>query len=263
MEDIQTNRTIHETAVIDPRAQLGDNVEIGPYCVIGPEVILGDSNVLKAHVTIDGPTTIGEGNIFYPYSSIGHRSQDLKYRGEPTYLEIGSHNTFREFVTIHRATMPEEKTVIGSHGNFLAYSHVAHDCAVGDHVIFSNNGTLAGHVTVGDHVIISGLSAVHQFCRLGRYSMTGGCAKIVQDVPPFMIADGNPATIRGINKVGMERAGFSRETVREVKEAFRLLYRTELNRTQSLERIRDELRDLPEIRDIVDFINTSERGIVR
>jgi UDP-N-acetylglucosamine acyltransferase len=194
---------------------------------------------------------------------VGHRSQDLKYQGEPTYLVIGNGNTFREFTTIHRATSPTESTVIGNFGNFLAYSHIAHDCKVGDYVIFSNNGTLAGHVTVEDHVIISGLSAVHQFCRMGRYSMTGGCAKIVQDVPPFMIADGNPAAIRGINKVGMERAGFSREVVREVKEAFRLLYRTELNRTQALDRIRDELRDFQEIRDILEFVNSSERGIVR
>ncbi|HEU4678045.1 MAG TPA: acyl-ACP--UDP-N-acetylglucosamine O-acyltransferase, partial [Terrimicrobiaceae bacterium] len=187
---------IHSTAIVDPGAEIAGDAEIGPFCVIGPDVIIGSGTVLMSHVTVAGPTTIGQANRFYPYCSIGQRSQDLKYTGEPTYLQIGDHNSFREFCTVNRGTMPGRKTIVGSYGNFLAYAHIAHDCVVGDQVIFSNNGTLAGHVIVEDHAVIGGLSGVHQFCRIGRHAILGGCTKIVQDVPPFMIADGNPAEIR-------------------------------------------------------------------
>jgi UDP-N-acetylglucosamine acyltransferase len=258
-----SSNQIHPTAIVDPGAELGPGVEVGPYCLIGAGVRVGAGTVFKGHVVVDGPTQIGENNLFYPFGAIGQRSQDLKYRGEPTYLEIGNGNTFREFVTIHRATAPEGRTRIGHRGNFLAYSHIAHDCLVGDDVIFSNNGTLAGHVTVEDHVIISGLSAVHQFCRIGRHAILGGCSKIVQDVPPFMIADGNPAAIRGINKVGLERANFEKETLLELKEAYRLLYRSDLNTAQAVQRIKESLRDIKEIRQIIEFIEASQRGIVR
>ncbi|MEO6052624.1 MAG: acyl-ACP--UDP-N-acetylglucosamine O-acyltransferase, partial [Chthoniobacterales bacterium] len=219
---------IHPTAVIDASAEVGSNTRIGPYCVIGPKVVIGDDCELTNHVTFAGPTTIGNSNIFYPYCSIGQRTQDLKYKAEPTYLEIGSHNSFREFCTVNRGTAPESKTVIGNHGNFLAYSHIAHDCIVGDHVIFSNNGTLAGHVIVEDHALIGGLAGVHQFCRIGKYAILGGCTKVVQDVVPFMIADGNPAEVRGINQVGLERNDFSTEAVRNLKEAYRIIYRSNL-----------------------------------
>jgi UDP-N-acetylglucosamine acyltransferase len=187
----------------------------------------------------------------------------LKYQGEPTFLEIGSGNCFREFVTVHRGTLPGTVTKIGHGGNFLAYSHIAHDCVVGDRVIFSNNGTLAGHVEVGDHAIIGGLTAIHQFCRIGRYALTGGCSKIVQDVPPFMIADGNPALVRGINQVGLERNGFEPETVRKIREAYRLLYRSKLNVKQASEKIRETFAGTPEIDHLLDFIATSQRGIIR
>ena len=173
---------IHSTAIIDPGAELGDGIVVGPYCVIGAGVKLGDGSRLHNHVTLAGPSEIGANNEFYPYASIGQRSQDLKYAGEPTFLKIGDGNTFREFCTVNRGTAPGSYTVVGSHGNYLAYSHIAHDCIVGDHVIFSNNGTLAGHVTVGDHAIMGGLTAVHQFCRIGAHAITGGCSKIVQDV---------------------------------------------------------------------------------
>jgi UDP-N-acetylglucosamine acyltransferase len=255
---------IHPTAVIDSRAQIGAEVEIGPYCVVGPGVVLGDRCRLQAHVNIQGPAKIGAGNEFFPFACIGHRSQDLKYTGEPTYLEIGDGNCFREFVTVHRATAPGGKTVVGSRGNFLAYCHIAHDCVVGDDVIFSNNGTLAGHVEVGDRAIIGGLTAVHQFCRIGRMAITGGCSKIVQDVPPFMMADGNPAKIRHINQIGLERAGMPPETVRAIKDAFRLLYRSGLNTGQALERIAAEQPDAcGEVRQLVEFVNSSQRGIIR
>lgn len=254
---------IHPTAIIDSTAHIGQTTQIGPYCVIGAGAHLGEGCTLHNHVTIAGPTTIGEGNIFFPYSSIGQRSQDLKYEGEPTHLEIGNGNTFREFVTIHRATAPGGVTRIGNRGNFLAYAHVAHDCIVGDDVVFSNNGTLAGHVVVGDHAVIGGLSGVHQFCRIGAHAIVGGCTKIVQDVPPFMIADGNPAEIRGVNFVGLERRGFPPEAIRELREAYRLVYRSNLNTSQGLETLREKFANSDLVTHLADFIATSERGIVR
>jgi UDP-N-acetylglucosamine acyltransferase len=254
---------IHPTAIIDPSAQIGADVVIGPYCIIGPGVQLGDGCWLQHHVTICGPSRIGKNNRFFSYGSIGQQTQDLKYKAEPTYLEVGDDNCFREFVSIHRGTSPEAVTKIGSRGNFLAYVHIAHDCVVGDDVIFSNNGTLAGHVQVGDHAIIGGLAAVHQFCRIGRYAILGGCTKVVQDVPPFMIADGNPAEIRGINKVGMERHQFTPEAVREIKEAYRVLYRSDYNVKQAAEQIKQELKPTEEIAQLLEFLATTERGIVR
>ncbi|MEZ5301125.1 MAG: acyl-ACP--UDP-N-acetylglucosamine O-acyltransferase [Verrucomicrobiales bacterium] len=193
---------VHPTAIIDPAARLGEGCAVGPYCVIGAGVELGGGCVLHHHVSLTGPAKIGAGNTFFPYAAVGGRSQDLKYEGEPTHLEIGDGNTFREFVTVNRGTLPGTVTRIGSGGNFLAYSHIAHDCEVGDGGIFSNNGTLAGHVQVGPGAILGGLTAVHQFCRIGRLAITGGCSKIVQDVPPFCIADGNPGACRGVNVVG-------------------------------------------------------------
>ena len=254
---------IHSSAVVEPGASIGDGAEIGPFCHVGDGVEIGTDCRLLGHVTVAGPTKIGAGNTFFPYVSIGQRSQDLKYAGEPTYLEIGSGNSFREFCTVNRGTLPETKTVIGSHGNFLAYSHVAHDCTVGDHVIFSNNGTLAGHVQVEDYAVIGGLSGVHQFCRIGRHSIVGGCTKIVQDVPPYMIADGNPAEIRGVNQVGLERRGFAAEDVRSLRECYRLLYRANLNVKQACERIAAEIAS-SDVRDhLLAFIEHSQRGIVR
>ena len=254
---------IHPTAIVDPAAKLGADVFVGPYCIVEAGVTLGDGCWLQHHVTVCGPSVIGRNNRFYAYGSIGQQTQDLKYCGEPTHLEIGDGNCFREFVTVHRATAPGSTTRVGSRGNFLAYVHIAHDCTVGDDVIFSNNGTLGGHVQVGDHAIIGGLSAVHQFCRIGRFAILGGCTKIVQDVPPFMIADGNPAEIRGINKVGMERNQFAEEAVKEIKEAYRILYRSDLNGKQAAERIAATLQPLPEICQLLEFLATTERGIVR
>jgi UDP-N-acetylglucosamine acyltransferase len=253
----------HPTAIIDPRAKIGENCEIGPYCVIGPDVELGDECWLQHHVSLNGPSKIGSGNRFFAFSSIGQQTQDLKYVGEPTHLSIGDGNTFREFVSVHRGTAPGSITRIGSRGNFLAYTHIAHDCVVGDHVIFSNNGTLAGHVEVGDHAIVGGLTAVHQFCRIGAYALTGGCSKIVQDVPPFMIADGNPAKVRSYNKVALERHGFSEEAHRGVKEAYRLIYRSALNLQQAVEQIRSDLPESPEITRLLAFVTSSPRGIIK
>ena len=254
---------IHPTAVVHPDAKIGKGTKIGPYCVIGREVHLGKNCHLHNHVTIEGPTRIGDNNEFYPYGSFGQRSQDLKYAGEPTFLEIGNKNCFREFVTVNRATAVNEKTVIGSYGNFLAYAHVAHDCIVGDHVIFSNNGTLAGHVTVGDYAVVGGLSAVHQFCRIGEYAIIGGCTKIVQDVPCFMIADGNPATVRGINQVGLERHHFSDAEIRNLRESYKIIYRGSLNTTQAVELLQEKYSDSAAIQQLLKFVAASKRGIIR
>lgn len=255
--------TIHPTAVIDPKAELGEEVLIGPYCVIGPDVVLGESCWLQNQVAIFGPTTIGARNRFHAFCSIGQQTQDLKYAGEPTYLQIGNDNCFREFSTVNRGTAVGAVTRVGNHGNFLAYSHIAHDCEVRDHVVFSNNGTLAGHVLVEEYAILGGLSAVHQFCRIGEHAITGGCSKIVQDVPPFMIADGNPAVIRGINITGLERRGFSAEVIRVLKEAYRILYRSNLNTKQALEELAHSFPDSAEIKKLIRFIETSQRGIIR
>ncbi len=254
---------IHPTAVVDSTASIDESTVIGPYCVIGANVVIKANCLLRSHVVVDGPCTVGQGNDFYPYAAIGHRSQDLKYIGEPTHLSIGDCNVFREFSTVHRATSVGGTTRIGSHGHFLAYSHIAHDCVVGDHVILSNNGTLAGHVEVLDYAGLGGLTAVHQFCRIGRHAFTGGCSKIVQDIPPFMIADGNPACVPGVNKTGLERRGFSAETIRVIQACHRLIYRDGLNTTQATQKIVAEFGSIPEAMELVAFIESSPRGIIR
>jgi len=259
MSDVQ----IHPTAIVDPKAELGSGTIVGPYCVIGPDIVVGQNCWFQNHVTLQGPMRAGSKNKFYAYCSIGQQTQDLKYAGEPTYLEIGDENTFREFVTVNRSTKSDGRTRVGSRGNFLAYSHIGHDCTVGNEVVFSNNGTLAGHVQVGDNAVIGGLTAVHQFCRIGRFAITGGCSKIVQDVPPFMIADGNPAEIRGVNLVGLERKNYPADKVKLIKEAFRLIYRSKYNTAQALEAVRNELEQTGEVREILEFIKNTERGIIR
>ena len=256
---------IHPTAIIDPSAEIAEGVTIGPYSVIGANVSIGKGCVLKSHVVIEGYTKIGENNTFFPFSAIGQVTQDLKYDGEPTALEIGDHNTFRENTTIHRGTSEETPTRIGSHNLFLAYSHVAHDCIVGNHCILSNNGTLAGHVVMEDYGIVSGLSAVHQFCRIGEHSLVGGCAKIVQDIPPYMIVDGNPATVRGINLIGLQRRGFSEESRQNLKKAYKkILLNKKNNLAEAIESFEDsEAAQDPCVKHLIEFIRDSERGIIR
>ncbi|MEM9478367.1 MAG: acyl-ACP--UDP-N-acetylglucosamine O-acyltransferase [Verrucomicrobiota bacterium] len=259
--------TIHETAVVDPTAKVGEGTQVGPYCVVGADVELGPDCRLHNHVSLSGHAKFGARNEFFPHCAIGGKSQDLKYDGEPTYLEVGDDNVFREFVTVNRGTSADGKTAIGNANLFLAYSHVAHDCTISDHTIFSNNGTIAGHVDVGDHVVLGGLSAVHQFCRVGAHAMTGGCAKIVQDIPPFMIADGNPAKLRGVNIVGLQRRGFSDAEVRALKDAFRWLFRntagTMSERLKTLRKRNEEEGGNARVIELIDFIEASERGIVQ
>jgi UDP-N-acetylglucosamine acyltransferase len=252
---------IHPTAIIHPKAQLGSGCEIGPYCVIGENVALGDGCKLHSHIVIDGHTKLGRENEIFPFASIGLKTQDLKWKGGVTRTEIGDGNTFREYVTIHSATGDSEVTRVGSHNSILAYCHIAHNCTLGDHIIMSNVATLAGHVTVEDHAVIGGLAAVHQFCRIGKMSMIGGCSKIVQDVPPFMIVDGNPGETRTINKVGMERHGVSEEAQNALRQAYKILFREGLTIPNALVKIEQELPKLPEVLHLLNFVRTSERGI--
>jgi UDP-N-acetylglucosamine acyltransferase len=252
---------VHPTAVVHPRAQLGADCEIGPYCVIGENVTLDGGCRLHAHVVIDGHTTLGRENEIFPFACIGLKTQDLKWKGGLTHTRIGDGNTFREYVTVHSATGDGETTVVGSHNHILAYAHVAHNVTLGDHIIMSNVATLAGHVIVEDHAVVGGLAAVHQFCRIGKLAIIGGCSKIVQDVPPFMLADGNPATTRTINKVGLERNGISDEAQAALKKAYKMLFREKLTVPNALEKIEAELPKLPEIQHLVRFIRGSKRGI--
>ena len=252
---------IHSTAVIHPKAQVASGCEIGPYCVIGEHVALGEGCKLHSHVVIDGHTTVGKRNEIFPFASIGLKSQDLKWKGGVTRTVIGDDNTFREYVTIHSATSDGDATTVGSHNHILAYCHIAHDCRVGSHIIMSNVGTLAGHVTVEDHAIVGGLAAVHQFCRIGTMAIIGGCSKVVQDVPPFMLADGNPAETRTVNKVGLERNGVSEEAQSALRSAYKILFREGLTISNALAKIEADLPLLPEVKHLVQFARSSERGI--
>jgi UDP-N-acetylglucosamine acyltransferase len=252
--------SIHSSAVVHPKAQIGEGCEIGPYCVIGEHVALGDRCRLHSHVVIDGHTKLGKENEIFPFASIGLKTQDLKWKGGITRTEIGDNNTFREYVTVHSATSDGNATMIGSHNHILAYSHIAHDCQLGSHIIMSNAATLGGHVTVEDHAVIS-ISAVHQFCRIGKFAMIGGCSKVVQDVPPFMLADGNPAETKTINKIGLERHGVSEEAITALRQAYKILFREGLTISNAIVKIEKELPQLPEIQYLLNFVRTSERGI--
>ncbi len=252
---------IHPTAIIHKKARLGAGCEVGPYCVIGEHVTLGERCRLHSHVVIDGHTTLGKENEIFPFASLGLKTQDLKWKGGLTRTEIGGRNTFREYVTIHSATSDGEVTRVGSHNHLLAYCHIAHNVMLGNHVIMSNVGTLAGHVTVEDYAVIGGLAAVHQFCRIGRMAIIGGCSKVVQDVPPFMLADGNPAQTRTLNKVGLERNGVSEEAQNALKQAYKILFREGLTIPNALKKIEARHFRFPEITHLVRFCQTSERGL--
>ncbi|MGA2176186.1 MAG: acyl-ACP--UDP-N-acetylglucosamine O-acyltransferase [Verrucomicrobiota bacterium] len=254
---------IAPTAVVHPKAQIGAGCVIGPYCVIGENVTLGKECRLHSHVVIDGHTTLGDDNEIFPFACIGLKTQDLKWKGGVTRTLIGSHNTFREYVTIHSATGEGEVTTVGSHNHLLAYCHIAHNVTLGDYIIMSNVATLAGHIVVEDRAVIGGLAAVHQFCRVGTMSLIGGCSKVVQDVPPYMMADGNPARTRALNKVGLERNGVSAEAQAALKQAHRILFRGGLTQANALAKIESELPPLAEVRRLVEFVRASERGIAK
>lgn len=255
--------SIHPTAVVDPKAQVAEGADIGPYCIVGPDVRIGAGTRLMSHVVVDGFTSIGDGCTVFPFASLGTRTQDLKYKGGRPRVEIGNRTTVREYVTVNQATFDGGLTRVGDDCLLMACSHVAHDCIVGNRVIMANSVGLAGHVTVEDQAIIGGITGVHQFVRIGRLSIIGGCSKVVKDVPPFMMAEGNPLEVNTLNLVGLERAGIADETVQAMKLTFRILYRQNLNTTQALERIRAEVQALPEIGHLLTFVEASERGITK
>ena len=254
--------SIHPTAIIEPGAELGADVQIGAYAFVGTGVQLGAGTQLHHHASVEGRTSLGTKCELFPYACIGGKTQDLKYKGGRPGLRIGERNVFREYVTVHTATFDDEFTVIGSDNTILAYSHIAHDCIVGDHCVMSNGTMLAGHVIVEDHVIIGGYGGVHQFCRLGAYAMLSATAKLVQDLPPFFIADGTPAVVRAYNKVGLERNGHTPEQLDRVKQIFRILYRDGLNRTQALEKIATHPdATSAEFQRVIAFAAKSTRGL--
>ena len=254
---------IHPSSIIHPHAQIGANCQIGPFCVIGEHVVLGDHCHLHSHVVIDGHTQIGHHNEMFPFSALGMKTQDLKYKGGAPRLVVGDHNVFREGVTVHCATNDNEATVVGSHNLLIIQAHVAHDCILGDHIIMSGYAGLAGHCLVEDHAILGGYVAVHQFCRIGKHSMIGGCTKIVQDVPPFMIVDGNPAETRTVNKIGLERAGISEAAQTALRTAYKIIFREGLSTSNALAKVEAEAPLLPEVKHLVEFIRASQRGFCR
>jgi UDP-N-acetylglucosamine acyltransferase len=257
--------SIHSAAIVSPQARIHETAEIGPYCIVGDDVEIGARTRLLAHVYCEGPTTIGEDNLFYPYSTVGVASQDKKYKGERAETRIGHRNTIREFVTIHRGTQGGGLiTSIGDGNLLMAYVHVAHDVRIGNHTTLANGVTFAGHVTIEDYANIGAHSGVHQFCRVGRHSITGGYSVIVQDVLPFSsTVSEREIRVFGANRIGMERAGFPDETIEGLQTAFRLLTRSGLNTSQAIERIQVEIPQSPELNELIEFIHSSQRGVIK
>ena len=256
---------IHPTAIIDAAARIDSTAEIGPYSVIGADVQIGARTILKGHVFVEGPIEIGEDNLFFPYSTVGVAPQDLKYKGEPSTTRIGHRNKIREFVTIHRGTEGGGMlTSIGDDNLLMAYVHIAHDVRLGDHCVLSNAATLGGHVTVGDWAFIGASSGVHQFCRVGRHAIVGGYSVITQDVLPFSnTVTEREAKVFGANKIGLERRGFPSDAIDALHKAFRLLTRAGLNTTQAVESIHQEIPDSAEVKELLEFIGTSQRGFIK
>ncbi len=255
---------IHETAIISPNAKIGAGCYIGAYSIVGDEVSLGDRVRLDSHVVVDGKTTIGDETHIFPFVSIGLAPQDLKYGGEPTATEIGRRNRIREFVTIHRGTSGGGGlTRIGDDNLFMAQAHVAHDCRIGNEVIMANAATLAGHVEIADRASIGAYSGVHQFCRVGYEAFVGGYSVVVKDAMPFAIIQGNHAKCFGLNRVGMKRRGYAKETIEKLHHAFHLLLSAKLNTTQALQKIKEEITNCAEVDVLVDFIENSRRGVVK
>ncbi|MEO6569546.1 MAG: acyl-ACP--UDP-N-acetylglucosamine O-acyltransferase [Opitutaceae bacterium] len=253
---------VHPTAIVEPGAQLGPDVEVGAFAFVGSGVVLGDRTRLHHHASVEGNTTMGSGCEVFPYAFLGGKTQDLKFKGGKPGVRIGNGNIFREYVTVHAATNDGDFTRVGDNNTVLAYSHIAHDCVVGSGVVMSNGVMLAGHVTVEDHVVIGGYGGVHQFCRLGAHAMLSATAKLVHDLPPFFIADGTPAGVRAYNKVGLERHGYSSEQIERVRRIYRILYRDGLNRTQALERLTAHAEaGTPEFKRMLAFAAASERGL--
>jgi UDP-N-acetylglucosamine acyltransferase len=254
---------IHPSAIVHEGAQLGVDVEIGPYSIVGPNVKIGDRAKIMPQVFLDGHTTLGAECTVFPFASVGSQTQDLKFKGGTTFVEVGARTTIREYVTVNSGTADGEVTRVGAQCHIMAYCHVAHGCKVGDRVIMANGASLSGDVLVEDDVVIGGMTGIHQFTRIGGFAMVGGMAKITQDVPPFMLVDGSPAGVHGINSVKLQRLNVPVETQALIKKAFKVIYRDGLSTRQALERIRAEFTMVPEIERLIKFIETSERGIIK
>lgn len=257
-----SNSNIHPYAEVEKGAKVGNNVTVEAFAVVKANVTLHDNVVIKSHAYIDGNTTIGEGSIIYPSASIGTKTQDLKFRGEKTYVTIGKNTEIREFVTINSSCQEGSVVSVGDNCLIMAYCHVAHNCVVGNRVIMSNNATLAGHVTVEDFAIISGLTAIHQFTRIGAYAMVGGMSRITHDIPPYTIGAGIPFKFGGLNIIGLKRNGFALLTRRELAKAFKILYRSRLSSEEALKKIEAECEPLPEVKHFVQFCRSSKRGLM-
>ena len=261
--DMQNN-DIHPQAIIEPGAVIGNNVKIGPWTYINKNVFIGDDCHISSHVVINGPTRIGKGNRIFQFASIGEDCQDLKYAGEPTELVIGDNNTFRECCTIHRGTIQDQSlTQIGSNNLFMAYSHVAHDCMIGNNCILANNVSIAGHVHIGDHAIIGGMSGVQQFCHIGAHSFVAANALVLKDVPSYVMASGHPAKPFGLNSEGLKRRGFSKDAIFNIKRAYKAVYRQHLSIEDALIEINKFVEENPEVKIFAESIESSSRGIIR
>ncbi|MBB1270688.1 acyl-ACP--UDP-N-acetylglucosamine O-acyltransferase [Shewanella sp. SR44-3] len=255
---------IDKLAFVHPDAKIGNNVTIGPWTYIGAGVEIGDDTWISSHVVVKGPSVIGKGNKIFQFASVGEDCQDKKYAGEPTRLVMGDNNIIRESVTIHRGTVQDNsETRIGSNNLFMAYVHIAHDCVVGNNVIMANNASIAGHVHVGDWVILGGMTGVHQFVHIGAHAFAAGSSLILQDVPPFVMASGQPAIPRGLNAEGLKRRGFSKESQLAVRRAYKTLYRQGLTVAEALEALQGEAEKDEHVKSLVDFVSSSSRGIIR
>lgn len=255
---------IHPTAIVSPDAHLAEGVEIGPYSIIDSDVHIGKNTIVGPHVVIKSHTDIGEGCRFFQFCSIGEVPQDLKFKGETTRVIIGNHNVIREFVTIHQATSNDiGVTIIGDHNLLMAYCHVAHNCKLGNRIIMANAANLAGHVHVEDFAIIGGLSGVHQFTRIGAHCIIGGASAVSKDIPPFVMASGNYAKLYGLNMIGLKRRGFKEETIKLLKKTYQIIFRSSLLLSVAIERVRQEIDDVPEVNQFIEFIKNSQRGICR
>ena len=256
--------TSHPSAIIEPGAEIGDGCQIGPYCHVGANVRLGASNVLHSHVVISGRTTLGDRNEIHPFACIGSVPEDKKFSKEfVTYTRIGSGNVFREYCTVNAGSMPEQSTVIGNRGLLLSYSHIAHDCVIGDDVVISCDSKLSGHVRVDDHAVVNGKTGVVQFVRIGAYAFIGGMNKVAKDVLPYSIADGYPAVMRGINKIGLERKGFNAQQIRDIRAAYRTLVRENITLADAIARLKSEFSDHPQVSAMVAFAAASTLGLAR
>ncbi|MCG8429903.1 MAG: acyl-ACP--UDP-N-acetylglucosamine O-acyltransferase [Candidatus Omnitrophica bacterium] len=255
---------IHPTAIVSDKAQLADGVTVGPYSFVGDNVVMGPGCAVGMHALIEGNTTLGENCRVFTGAVLGSKPQDLKYRDEKTYLEIGSNNVIREYCTFNPGTHEGSKTIVGNDNLFMAYSHVAHDCRVGNGCVFANNATLAGHVVISDKVVIGGLVAIHQFVRVGRLSIIGGCSKVVQDIPPYSTCDGHPARVYGLNLTGLRRAKVSRECIHQLRAVYKILFHSGLSLKNALKETETAVdAPCPEVRQLLDFMTHSERGVTR